>query len=244
MNLFWLLILAHVIADFPLQSDTIFALKSKYRWGLVPHIIISFITNLVVAFPYSGFTTFWLAILFLASTHFVLDWLKIILTRRLLSDSLFTFLMDQVLHLFFIWLTCFQLFDIPDPEIYNKFLAAIYLNHKFALALSGIIFSIFGGGVVIHYIRKIIYHLNINMKGPREAVHFPNVNKRRIGYFERLFSTLGTILGGWFLIVIPLAFLPRLIFRGKVDNREFLLVNLISGLFISVGIGLFVHLMW
>jgi len=242
MNLFWLLILAHFIADFPLQSDKIFALKSKYKWGLIPHIIISFITNLFIAFPYLGFKDFWFAVLFLAIIHFLLDWLKILFTKKFLNDSMFIFLLDQMLHIFFIWLTCLYLLDIPSPEIKNKFVMNYYFNKKVILPLTGLVFSIFGGGVIIHYIRQTVYQIKTRESG--EPVLFPDINKRRIGYIERFFSTLGTIAGGWFLIIVPLAFIPRLIMRGKVDNREFLMINLVSGLFISIGIGLFVHLMW
>jgi hypothetical protein len=242
MKLFWLLILAHFIADFPLQSDKIFALKSKYKWGLLPHILISFIASLVIAFPYLGFGNFWFAILFLASIHFLLDWFKLLLTKKLLSDSLFTFLFDQMLHIIFIWLTCFYLFNIPDPEIKNKFITTYYLNKKVIIIFTGLIFSIFGGGVLIHYIRKIINQIKTNEF--EDQVLFPNVNKRRIGYIERFLSTLGTIFGGWFLILIPLAFIPRLIIRAETDSQEFLTINLVSGLFISIGIGLFVHLLW
>ncbi len=242
MNLFWLLILAHFIADFPLQSDKIFALKSKYSWGLLPHIFISFMTNLVVAFPYVGFKNFWFALLFLATIHFLLDWLKILLTKKLLNDSMFTFLLDQILHIFFIWISCFHLFDIPSPDITNRLILSYYLNKKIILALTGLVFSIFGGGVLIHYIRKAFFQIKTEKSG--DQVLFPNANKKRMGYIERFFSTLGTIFGGWFLILVPLAFLPRIFFVDKVGGRKSLMINLIAGLSISIGIGLAVHLMW
>jgi len=242
MNLFWLLTLAHFIADFPLQSDRIFALKSKHKWGVLPHIFISFITNLIIAFPFLAFRNFWIAVVLLAVTHFLLDWLKIVVTKKLLSDSLVLFLLDQVLHIFFIWFVCCYLLDIPSPDTKNNFISTIYFNNKIIIALAGLVFSIFGGGVLIHYIRKIFHH--IKSKESADQVHFPDVNKRRIGYIERFFSTFGTILGGWFIMLIPLGFIYRLIFYGKNDSREFIMINLFFGLFISIGCGLFVRLMW
>jgi len=242
MNLFWLLLLAHFIADFPLQSDKIFALKSKYKWGVLPHIFISFITNLIVAFPYLGFKNFWLAVLFLVGIHFFLDWSKILLTKKFLNDSMLIFLFDQILHIFFIWLTCFYLFDIPSPDVKNKVIASYYLNKKIILVITGLIFSIFGGGVLIHYIRKIVHR--IKTPGSGEPILFPDVNKRRIGYLERFFSTSAMIFGGWLLILVPLAFIPRLVIQGKADSREFLIINFLSGLFIAIGTGVFIHLFW
>jgi len=242
MNLFWLLILAHFIADFPLQSDKIFALKSKHKWGILPHIFISFITNLFIAFPFLGFKNFWVAVFFLAIIHYLLDWLKILLTQKLLSDSVLIFLLDQAFHIFFIWFTCYCLFDIPSPDIKYKFIVTYYFNKKVILVLTGFVFSIFGGGVLIHYIRKIVQRIKTKESG--EQVPFPNVNKRCVGYMERFFSTFGTIFGGWFLLLVPIAFIPRLIMRGNRDSREFLMINFVSGLFISIGTGLFVQLMW
>ncbi len=242
MNLFWLLLLAHFIADFPLQSDKIFALKSKYKWGVLPHIFISFITNLIVAFPYLGFRNFWFAVFFLVGVHFLLDWSKILLTQKFLKDSLFVFILDQLFHISFIWLICYYLFDIPSPDIKNKFVTEFYLNKKVILTFSGLIFSIFGGGVIIHYIRKIVHRQKPDES--EKEVLFPDVSKRRIGYLERLFSTSGVILGGWFFVLVPLAFVPRLMVRGKIDGAEFLMINLVSGIFISIGTGLFVHLVW
>ena len=242
MYIFWLLILAHFIADFPLQSDKIFALKSRYSWGVLPHIFISFITNLVIAFPYFGSNNFWIAMVFLAVVHFLLDWMKIVLIQKWLGDSLFTFLFDQVLHLLSIWICCYYLFTIPLPEIENSFILTYYLNKKIIIVLIGLVFSIFGGGVLIYYIRKMIHQIKTNEPG--DLVIFPNANKRRIGYFERFFSTSATILGGWFFVLVPVAFLPRLVFQEKAEKRESLVMNLVAGLAISLSIGLVVRFLW
>jgi hypothetical protein len=241
MNLFWLLILAHFIADFPLQSDKVYALKAKNKWGLLPHIFISVITNVLVGFPFLRFENFWFTIIFLAFTHYSLDWLKIILTKNYLSDSMFTFLLDQALHIFFIWFTCFHIFHIPVTAIENSIIQQYFFNRQLILSLIGLVFSIFAGGVLIHYIRRTVYHLKT--KHSAEQVLFPDVNNRRIGYIERFFSTFGTIFGGWLLLLVPIAFIPRIIVQVKFESREFLIINFVAGLIISVGAGLFVRLM-
>ncbi|MDZ7331666.1 MAG: DUF3307 domain-containing protein [candidate division KSB1 bacterium] len=241
MNLFWLLLLAHFIADFPLQSDKIFALKSKYKWGLLPHIFISLITNIIIAFPFLEFANFRLAILFLFGIHFILDWMKLVLTRNVLNDSVFVFLVDQILHIFFIWLTCYHLFHIPSPQIANRFVADYYLNRKVIITLTGLVVSMFGGGVIIYYVKKFIHQLT--QPTAEQSIIFPNANKRRIGYIERFFSTLGMIFGGWFFFLIPVAFIPRLILHGRA-SRQLLMINLIASLSISMAIGLSVRLLW
>lgn len=237
MNIFWLLILAHLIADFPLQSDKVFALKLKYKWGLFPHIFIHFITSLLVALPYLKYRNFWIAIFCLVGAHFLLDWLKLIATKKIIRDSLLIFLLDQLLHVFFIWLACFRLFDIPSPEINNPFLINYYLNNKIIFVLAGFIFSVFGGDVLIYYLRKIFFHYADQKVIPSK------IRKRVIGYAERFLATLGAILGGWFLILIPIVFIPRFVVHRKTENQDFLMINLITGLSISVGIGFLAHLL-
>ncbi|MFZ5518259.1 MAG: DUF3307 domain-containing protein [Candidatus Zhuqueibacterota bacterium] len=239
MNVFWYLILAHLIADFPLQSDKIYAIRLKHKWGVLLHVGIYFITNLVVAFPFLSFKQFWFAILFLAITHLIEDWTKIALTRKALQDSIVLFFVDQFIHIFFIWLSCFVLFDIPAPEITNQFVQRYYFNSHIIFMLIGLVFSVFAGVVLIYYVRKCVHR--IKFSNDDSSVQFPKIKKRRIGYIERLFSTSGVILGGWFLILLPLAFLPRLIISKDRELEEFLLINLLTGLAISIGSGVFVH---
>lgn len=239
MNVFWLLILAHLIADFPLQSDKIYAIRLKYKWGSLLHIGIYFVTNLIVAFPLLQYKVFWFAVIFLTATHLLEDWLKITLTQNKIKDSLLIFLVDQLIHIFFIWLAFFILFDIPEPEFTNRFFTNYYFNQDILLILIGLVFSAFGGGVFIYFIRKCIHSIKTNDQF--SSVQFPKIKKRRIGYIERFIATGGVILGGWYLIFVPIAFLPRLIIYRKYDLQEFLMVNLLSGLLISILSGIFVH---
>lgn len=239
MNVFWLLILAHLIADFPLQSDKVYAIRLNCKWGFLLHIGIYFITNLIVSFPLLKFSAFWFAVLFLTATHLVEDWLKVALTKKTVQDSIFIFLIDQLIHLFLIWLASFVLFKIPEPEISNQFMANNFYNQKSLLILIALVFSVFSGGILIYYIRKCIHQIKTN--DFTSSVQFPKIKKRRMGYFERFVATCAIILGGWFLILVPSAFIPRLIMYRKNDLQEFLMVNLFSGLTISIISGVFVH---
>jgi len=239
MNVFWYLILAHLIADFPLQSDKIYAIRLKHKWGVLLHVGIYFLTNLVIAFPFLRYRQFWFAILFLAVTHLIEDWAKIALTRKAIQDSLGLFFIDQVVHVFFIWLSCNVLFNIPTPEITNQFVQRYYFNTHIILMLIGLVFSVFAGAVLIYYVRKCVHRIKSSNDG--SSVEFSEIKKRRLGYIERLFSTSGVILGGWYLILLPLAFIPRFILSKNSELEEYLVINLLTGLAISIGSGLFVH---
>ena len=43
----WILLLCHFIADYPLQTDAIVIAK-KHFWGLIAHVMVHFLTMLVV----------------------------------------------------------------------------------------------------------------------------------------------------------------------------------------------------
>lgn len=239
MNLIWLLVLAHFVADFPLQSDKIFALKSKYKWGLLPHIFISFLASLIVAFPYIQSIHFWYVVSLLAAIHLLLDWLKLHATQKLMGDSIFIFLLDQFLHLFFIWLVCTRLIHVPSPPINNQPLLSFYLDRKVSIILSGLIFAVFGGRVLIHYLQGIVLRL---ANDSNQTINRPLKFKMRDwGYLERFFATLGIILGGWFLLLIPLSLLPRLRLLKSSNDRLPLMINLTVGTILSIGTGLLVN---
>ncbi len=239
MNLIWLLILAHFVADFPLQSDKIFALKSKYKWGLLPHIFISFLASLIVAFPYIQSIHFWYVISFLAAVHLLLDWLKLLATQKWVADSMFVFLLDQCLHLFFIWLACTHLFQVPSPQVNNYPWLSAYLDRKLSIILSGLIFAVFGGGVLLHYIQGIALRL---ANDSNQANHRPfRFSMRDWGYLERLVGTLGIILGGWFLWLAPIVLIPRLLRLKTTNDPAPLLINIGFGIVLSIGTGLLVN---
>ncbi len=99
MLLFRLLILAHLIADFPLQSAQIYRLKKRYLAGQIPHALIYLGTMALAGFPLARYSSFWCFILALAAFHLIVDYLKVALLDRLGSrNDLWTFLLDQAMH--------------------------------------------------------------------------------------------------------------------------------------------------
>ena len=51
MNFFYLLLLAHVVGDFPLQNDAIFRLKQKSMMGVVVHVAVFAAVALIILSP-------------------------------------------------------------------------------------------------------------------------------------------------------------------------------------------------
>jgi hypothetical protein len=93
MSIFFTLLLAHLIADFPLQTNRIFAMKLKSSRGIAIHVLIHMaVTALLIKEPLAHLPL----LIILAVTHFLIDWLKL---RYPTQRQVPGFLCDQVLHL-------------------------------------------------------------------------------------------------------------------------------------------------
>ncbi|MFZ0544838.1 MAG: DUF3307 domain-containing protein [Candidatus Promineifilaceae bacterium] len=93
MIILFTLLLAHLIADFPLQTNWIFALKLKSNKGIAFHVLIHLVvTALLIQEPLTQAKLF----IILGTTHFLIDWLKL---RFPTERQVPGFLLDQVLHL-------------------------------------------------------------------------------------------------------------------------------------------------
>ena len=74
MHLFAILLLGHLIADFPLQMDWIFQLKHRHWAGILLHSVIhSVLTAILIEAP----LTHWPMLVSLGLIHFAIDWLKL-----------------------------------------------------------------------------------------------------------------------------------------------------------------------
>lgn len=94
MELFLTLILAHLFADFPLQTNTIARLKSQYIAGILLHVLIYvFVTALLLG----NTQTYWPLLAGLGTIHFLIDVIKSQLCKE--QTTVRAFLIDQLAHL-------------------------------------------------------------------------------------------------------------------------------------------------
>lgn len=92
MPVFTTLLLGHLVADFPLQTNRLFQLKAKTIWGLLAHVAVHVgLTALLLQAPLRD----WGVLLFLGSTHLAIDWIKL---RWPTTRQAPSFLVDQVAH--------------------------------------------------------------------------------------------------------------------------------------------------
>jgi len=237
---FGTLLLAHVIGDFPLQTDAIFRLKTKYPWGVLPHVFICTIMNILALYPYWSNKYAWMAVAFLAIVHTVLDRTKLTVTEKIAKDNFFQFLIDQLLHIFSIWLTAFWLSQMIDPSDYQ--VVGPLADQQVIIQLTALIFAAFGGVPIIYYAKKYVASFK-HSEANNGQTAYPSFLKRIPGYFERFLATLCIIWGGWWLFLAVGAFLPRLLVNWRDENKALLFANIIIGIAISMLCGLFVIIM-
>lgn len=94
-NILWIL-LAHYIADYPLQGDFLAQTKGKYFYSLLAHSIIYGLT-MALCFKLLGVLTIWKAVVLVLS-HMIIDYKKA--TAKNKEKALTNYLyIDQGLHL-------------------------------------------------------------------------------------------------------------------------------------------------
>lgn len=142
------LILAHLIADFFLQSDEMVREKLK---NLKKHMLHHFIVLLPVTILFWGLSFDFvnplqyvvLPILFLLGTHFIIDFLKIKLLDKTTDQQnmkkLLYFIMDQFLHLVMIILACHLFFNLPINRMLEKGIALLTENSSLSV-LNSVLF--------------------------------------------------------------------------------------------------------
>ncbi len=232
MGLFWLLVLAHLVGDFPLQTDKVFYYKHKTRWGILIHIGITAACNVVFTIPYLKYPTYWLILLGMSVLHLLYDKMKISLTRKGMEDNTLLFLFDQFLHFATIYIATIVFYYLY-PYAENS-IGGIWANMPLIQIATGLMFIVFAIAPVNYFIINDYYRYFKKLRRPHWQ--FPTGSERKWGYLERAILALAILLEGWFLIFIPAALLPRILFAKNNNILDFTL-----SIFFTIGISLWLQ---
>jgi hypothetical protein len=229
MVLFWRLLLAHCIADFPLQSDAVFAVKKRFKWGVVLHGTLFLLTTLLLTGPYLRFAAMWAGIIFLWLFHVAVDKAKLMLVGGGRRDHLGYFLLDQVLHIGAIALVFFFLTRHLQVASATEISPAIISQLKLGVAY---ILSIWASPLLSYYVRGLFRPQQGSFKTLGGGLW------RTLGYVERGALTAVVIHGGRLLILAPLVFLPRIILPAAERWRGAFLWDLVLGSSMAIVLGI------
>ena len=99
MNLFSILLVGHLIGDFPFQTPTILRWKGRGGIWILPHIIIHAIMMMILI---ENPLQHWPMVAAIAISHFIIDWVKVAAGCKV-GDGL-SFMLDQSAHILILWL--------------------------------------------------------------------------------------------------------------------------------------------
>ncbi len=222
MFLFWRLILAHLLADFTLQTNKIAEEKSKRLFGVIIHSLIFLILSFSLCIRFLDKN--WIFVVVIAFSHFLIDTVRMVgIKKYKKTDNVLFFILDQVLHItiiFLIW------------KFYLVFSAPL-LRERWAIILSLYI-------IATHFTTIFIYYLKNFDKTNIEG------KEKHYGILERSVVFFCLLLPGFWKMLFPLIWLGR-VFLSRTQWKEqldFSRKNLIVGNGIAIIVGIIARLVY
>jgi hypothetical protein len=136
---------AFLIADYPLQSNLVFALRYKYRFGGLLHVALHALAGLFFVYPYLGHWQIWVTFGATIVLHYFIDTIS--------KKNIFMWLADQGSHLLLIFgvaLLCRHLTPIALPEVVAKY----YFNASVAVYVIGYVAATFAGTILVFFMKS------------------------------------------------------------------------------------------
>jgi hypothetical protein len=185
-GLFLALYAGHVIGDFPLQFDRIFAWKVRSLAGVAAHAAICGAASLVFALPILSLEIV-IAVAGVVLAHTAIDQVKVVAARRGV-DGPWSFIADQVLHLATVAVPAFLIASGPLP---------FWLAHTYAILIA-VVLAAYGGRLLTYVTERSIRDT--------EAV---GARTERMEFLRRGIVAGLAALGGWAWLGLPVAVLLR-----------------------------------
>jgi len=212
MFLFYRLLLAHIIADFPLQTKQIFKVKTNTEWGVLIHTLIVLIFSILLTFPYLEDPKVAIILLVIFLSHTVIDKIKMEYSKKTKNQSIRILLLDQFLHIAIIAVLAFNftesyLLSSPFNSVFLNYLIDIYNSDIFIISLIGYITSVFFIPILLMHIREEGIPTNPKKVKEQKILNIKIPANQALDKFYRLFLTLSAqYLDDKYIIIIFICF--------------------------------------
>ena len=247
MFLFYRLLLAHIIADFPLQTIQIFKVKTNTKWGVLIHTLIVLIFSIIFAFPYLEDPKVIIILLVIFLSHTVIDKLKMEYSKKTKNQSIRALLLDQALHIAIIAVLTFNftesyLLSSPFNSAFLNYLIDIYNSDIFIVSLIGYIVSVFFIPILLMYIKEEGIPTNPQKLNKQKIINIKIPANQTIDKFYRLLLTLSAqYLDDKYIFVIfvcfvIVSFIPYRISAERIEKVYNLKRIINTSLAILIGI--------
>lgn len=226
MDIFWRLVLSHLIADFTLQTDWVNRIKREKFLGVLVHIAVHIIVTTVLLIPYLNIKWFhfmgmdvkgYSVVVVICCLHLLVDQMRIYITKNnIYPDNTLFFLVDQFFHFYFIFvLSPFSV--IP----YN------FLGEKIIVMFTFLVLITHSTTVFIYYIEKDIKNLP-----------FPTFDQKYFMIFERtVIWGLFLLRNKWWLAVL-IIWMYQLYYLKKKKLMDISNINFYLSISISIVFGI------
>jgi hypothetical protein len=166
MTVFWLLILAHFVADFTFQTNHIANWKRESKWGMAVHVLTHPLTYAAFTWPYLSepwvqtryfHLDGWICIGFLALFHWMEDeWRVRSIQKTGTPDSTQFFLLDQLVHIAMILAFSPAMPGVKTPVWIFVALCAVLLAHFTSVLIYFLENDVWGTSTILQH-RKYYY---------------------------------------------------------------------------------------
>lgn len=247
MPLFYRLLLAHLVADFPLQTNQIFKVKTNTEWGVLIHTLIVLIFSILFTFPYLEDPKVIIILLVIFLSHTVIDKLKMEYSKKTKNQSIRILLLDQVLHIAIIAVLTFNftesyLLSSPFNSVFLNYLIDVYNNDIFIISLIGYIASVFFIPILLMHIGEEDIPDNPKKLKEHKILSIKITENQILDKFYRLFLTLSAqYLDDKYIIIIficfvIISFIPYRVSEERIEKIYNLKRIINSSLAIFIGI--------
>jgi hypothetical protein len=187
MEIFWRLILGHLLADFTFQTDFINHWKRTSAKGLLAHCLMHPAFYALLCWPFLGQTWVtlpafglrldgWACIVLIFLTHLLEDWWRIFALRRYkVPDNTLFFLWDQVVHL--------SVIAAAAPLAIGAVGLSGFVPEKWPALGALFVLATHAGTVVLYFVEK-----------DANGAEFPGFDEKYLAMAERLVLALCFLL--------------------------------------------------
>lgn len=227
MEIFWRLLLSHLLADFTLQFDAVNRLKRDSSWGMLVHCLTHLATALLLLWPRLGETWFglwglqvngWWALLVMFAVHYLVDEARIYTMKSLgWRDGTLSFLADQVLHVYVLFMISPIIIPGKDMLIPEKWVGIACM-----LVL------------VAHFTTVLIYFLEKDLFGKG----FPRFDEKYFLIFERVVLWAFFFVGGYWWVPFAAAWAFQIFYVRSKRIIDLSLANVVLSVVLTSGLGL------
>ncbi len=216
MDIFWRLMLGHLLCDFTFQTNFINRWKRTSRWGLLAHCAMHPVAYLILTWPFLGdywisnsmfSLNGWTCIAIIFITHYLEDWWRVFtISKYGMPDNTLFFAWDQVIH--------YAVIFSVAPLAVTTSASAWYFPEKWPVL--GCLFVL-----ITHACTVLIYFVEKDLHG----ADYPADDEKHLAMAERLVLSLcfmfPTALGAGALAAVWLGVMFYLRRRRLFDLSAF-----------------------